>query len=125
MTPCGSRPRCQGSPAAGPCGERPARLPARASSRQAEMAVNLVNLENVRKAHGTTVVLDDVSLGVADGERIGVVGRNGSGKSTLLRVLAGDESVDTGRVTHTGGLTVGRLAQRDQLPDGASVSDAV
>ena len=70
------------------------------------MAVNLVNLENVRKAHGTTVVLDDVSLGVADGERIGVVGRNGSGKSTLLRVLADVERVDTGRVTHTGGLTV-------------------
>ena len=76
------------------------------------MAVNLVNLENVRKAHGTTVVLDDVSLGVADGERIGVVGRNGSGKSTLLRVLADAERVDAGRVTHTGGLTVGRERSR-------------
>ena len=89
------------------------------------MAVNLVNVENVRKAHGTTVVLDDLSLGVADGERIGVVGRNGSGKSTLLRTLAGDEVVDTGRVTHTGGLTIGRLAQRDQLPNDATVLQAV
>ncbi|HET7311895.1 MAG TPA: ABC-F family ATP-binding cassette domain-containing protein [Mycobacteriales bacterium] len=89
------------------------------------MAVNLVNLENVRKAHGTTVVLDDVSLGVADGERIGVVGRNGSGKSTLLRVLAGAERVDSGRVTQTGGLTVGRLAQRDDLPADATVLRAV
>ena len=89
------------------------------------MAVNLVNLENVRKAHGTTVVLDDVSLGVADGERIGVVGRNGSGKSTLLRVLAGIEAVDAGRVTQTGDLSVGRLAQRDDLDDNATVLTAV
>jgi ABC transport system ATP-binding/permease protein len=89
------------------------------------MAVNLVNLENVRKAHGTTVVLDDVSLGVADGDRIGVVGRNGSGKSTLLRVLAAAEVVDGGRVTHNGGLTVGRLAQRDQLPDDTVVLAAI
>src|SRR4051812_31235416 len=89
------------------------------------MAGNLVNLESVRKAHGTTVVLDDVSLGVADGERIGVVGRNGSGKSTLLRALAGDEPIDAGRVTHTGGMTVGRLAQRDQLSDDATVLQAV
>jgi len=89
------------------------------------VAVNLVNLENVRKAHGTTVVLDDVSLGVADGERIGVVGRNGSGKSTLLRVLAGIEAVDAGRVTQTGDLSVGRLAQRDDLDDNATVLTAV
>ena len=89
------------------------------------MAVNLVNLENVRKAHGTTVVLDDVSLGVADGDRIGVVGRNGSGKSTLLRVLAATEAVDSGRVTHTGGLSVGRLAQHDDLPESSTVLSAI
>jgi ATP-binding cassette subfamily F protein uup len=89
------------------------------------MAVNLVNLESVRKAHGTTVVLDDVSLGVADGERIGVVGRNGGGKSTLLAVVAGVEPVDTGRVTRTGGLTVGRLAQHDELMPDATVGQAV
>ena len=89
------------------------------------MPANLVNLETVGKAHGTTVVLHELSLGVLDGDRIGVVGRNGSGKSTLLRVLAGDEPADTGRVTHTSGLTVGRLGQRDSLPAGASVLEAV
>src|SRR4051812_4337064 len=125
MTRCGSRPRCRGSPSAARCAGPPGRSPAPGSSRRADMALNLVNVENVRKAHGTTVVLDDVSLGVADGERIGVVGRNGSGKSTLLRVLAGDEAVDAGRVTHNGGLTVGRLAQRDQLSDERTVLQSV
>jgi ATP-binding cassette subfamily F protein uup len=86
---------------------------------------NLVNLESVGKAHGTTQVLDAVSLGVADGERIGVVGRNGGGKSTLLAVMALDEPVDSGRVTHVGGLQVGRLAQHDQLPPGSTVLAAV
>ena len=52
------------------------------------MARNLVNLENVSKSYGTRTLLDGVSLGVADGDRIGVVGRNGDGKSTLLRLLA-------------------------------------
>jgi ABC transport system ATP-binding/permease protein len=86
---------------------------------------NLVNLESVDKAHGTTQVLDAVSLGVADGERIGVVGRNGGGKSTLLAVMALDEPVDSGRVTHVGGLQLGRLAQHDQLPPGSTVLAAV
>jgi ABC transport system ATP-binding/permease protein len=86
---------------------------------------NLVNLESVAKAHGTTQVLDAVSLGVADGERIGVVGRNGGGKSTLLAVMALDEPVDSGRVTHVGGLQLGRLAQHDQLPPGSTVLAAV
>jgi ATP-binding cassette subfamily F protein uup len=89
------------------------------------VATNLVNLEAVRKAYGTTVVLDDVSLGVADGERIGVVGRNGGGKSTLLRVVDGSEPADGGRVTRTGGLSVGRLGQHDALPATATVLAAV
>ncbi|HEX3907702.1 MAG TPA: ABC-F family ATP-binding cassette domain-containing protein [Mycobacteriales bacterium] len=86
---------------------------------------NLVNLESVSKAHGTTTVLDRISLGVADGERIGVVGRNGSGKTTLLAVLASEEPIDSGRVTHVGGLQVGRLAQHDRLVAGTTVLDAV
>jgi ATP-binding cassette subfamily F protein uup len=86
---------------------------------------NLVNVEAIDKAYATTVVLRDVSLGVADGERIGVVGRNGGGKSTLLGVLAAEEPVDAGRVTHTRDLTVGRLAQHDRLLPGTTVLQAV
>src|SRR3954470_4450800 len=87
--------------------------------------VNLVNVERVSKAHGTTVVLDDVSLGVAAGERIGVVGRNGGGKSTLLGVLTGSEEPDSGRVTRRGDLAMGVLDQSGSLPPGTTVRDVV
>ncbi|HEX2074976.1 MAG TPA: ABC-F family ATP-binding cassette domain-containing protein [Geodermatophilus sp.] len=87
--------------------------------------LNLVNLERVSKAHGTTVLLEEVSLGIAAGERIGVVGRNGSGKSTLLGVLTGREEPDSGRVTRRGDLAVGVLDQSGTLPPGATVRDVV
>jgi ATP-binding cassette subfamily F protein uup len=61
------------------------------------MAVNLVNVENVSKVYGTRALLDGVSLGVSEGDRIGVVGRNGDGKTTLIRMLAKLEESDTGR----------------------------
>ncbi|GAB3592782.1 ABC-F family ATP-binding cassette domain-containing protein [Angustibacter peucedani] len=87
--------------------------------------VNLVNLERARLAFGTRVLLDDVSLGVAAGDRVGVVGRNGGGKTTLLRVLAGRQDVDSGRVTHTGGLRVAVLGQDDELDPAATVRHCV
>ena len=87
--------------------------------------MNLVNLEAAAKAFGPRVLLDQVSLGVADGDRVGVVGRNGAGKSTLLAALAGPAltgpardghtELDAGRVTHAGGLSLGYLAQADEL----------
>jgi ATP-binding cassette subfamily F protein uup len=89
------------------------------------VARNLVNLENVSKSYGTRTLLDEVSLGVADGDRIGVVGRNGDGKSTLLRLLARAEAPDIGRVTHAGGLRVGVVAQHDDLPLDATVREIV
>jgi ATP-binding cassette subfamily F protein uup len=87
--------------------------------------LNLVNLERVHKAHGTTVILDDVSLGVAAGERIGVVGRNGGGKSTLLSLMTGTDEPDSGRVTRRGDLAVGVLDQSGTLPPGTTVRDVV
>jgi ABC transport system ATP-binding/permease protein len=77
--------------------------------------VNLVNLESATKAYAPRVLLDRVSLGVAAGDRIGVVGRNGAGKSTLLATLAGRGELDSGRVTRAGGTSVGYLAQEDRL----------
>ena len=89
------------------------------------MARNLVNLEGVGKAYGTRVLLDDVSLGVGEGDRTGVVGRNGDGKSTLLRLLTRREPPDTGRVTHAGGLRVAQVGQRDGLDPTATVRSLV
>ncbi|MGH8791458.1 MAG: ABC-F family ATP-binding cassette domain-containing protein [Stackebrandtia sp.] len=89
------------------------------------MAVNLVNLETIGKAFPNRVLLEGVSLGVAAGERIGVVGRNGDGKTTLLSVLAKIEPVDSGRVTHSTGLRLGALSQRDDLDDDRTVRDQV
>ncbi|MFE3662022.1 ABC-F family ATP-binding cassette domain-containing protein [Streptomyces sp. NPDC059164] len=89
------------------------------------MAVNLVNVEQVSKVYGTRALLDGVSLGVSEGDRIGVVGRNGDGKTTLIRMLAKLEEADTGRVTHNGGLRLGVLTQHDSLDPEATIRHEV
>lgn len=86
---------------------------------------NLISVERASLALGTAQVLDDISLGVNSGTRIGVVGRNGGGKSTLLRVLLGVQAVDTGRVTRAGDATLGMLAQGDDLDPDATVRQVV
>jgi ABC transport system ATP-binding/permease protein len=77
--------------------------------------MNLISLERVAKAYGPRAALDGVSLGVNEGERIGVVGRNGAGKSTLLALLAGLTEPDSGRIARTSGLRAGYLPQGDGL----------
>ncbi|MFJ9811523.1 ABC-F family ATP-binding cassette domain-containing protein [Streptomyces sp. NPDC101158] len=89
------------------------------------MAVNLVNVESVSKVYGTRALLDGVSLGVSEGDRIGVVGRNGDGKTTLVRMLAKLEEADTGRITHSGGLRLGVLTQHDSLDPKATIRHEV
>ncbi|NYD43307.1 ABC-F family ATP-binding cassette domain-containing protein [Nocardioides panaciterrulae] len=86
---------------------------------------NLVNLERVSKAYGVRPLLTDVSLGVAAGDRIGIVGRNGDGKTTLLEVMTGLEEPDTGRVSRSRGLLIGYLHQGDELDDTHTVREAV
>ncbi|MEU5400994.1 ABC-F family ATP-binding cassette domain-containing protein [Streptomyces sp. NPDC005963] len=89
------------------------------------MAVNLVNVEAVSKVYGTRPLLDTISLGVSEGDRVGVVGRNGDGKTTLIRMLAKLEEPDTGRVTQSGGLRLGVLTQHDSLDPEATVRHEV
>ncbi|WP_193605668.1 ABC-F family ATP-binding cassette domain-containing protein [Nocardioides dongkuii] len=86
---------------------------------------NLLNLERVSKSYGVRPLLTEVSLGVAQGERIGIVGRNGDGKTTLLEVMTGIEEPDTGRVSKIRGLLVGYLHQGDELVDTHTVREAV
>ncbi|QKT10573.1 ABC-F family ATP-binding cassette domain-containing protein [Rhodococcus sp. W8901] len=86
---------------------------------------NLINLEQVSKSFGIKPLLDSVSLGVQEGERIGVVGLNGGGKTTMLEVLAGIEEPDSGRVSRVGGLRMAVVTQRGVLPEGSTVGDVV
>ncbi|OLT18799.1 glycerophosphodiester phosphodiesterase [Serinicoccus sp. CNJ-927] len=86
---------------------------------------SLVTLADAHLLAGTQVLLDEVSVGVLDGDRIGVVGRNGGGKTSLLSVLTGDRPLDAGRVIRTGDVTVGMLSQTDVLDPDAAVRQVV
>src|SRR3954454_1931220 len=78
-------------------------------------ARNLVNLKDVTKGYSSRTILDDVTLGISSGDRIGVVGKNGDGKSTLLRMVAGVEDPDSGKLTVAGGVHLALLGQGDNL----------
>jgi len=86
---------------------------------------HLLNVETVTVTHAARTLLDAVSLGLDDGDRVGMVGRNGDGKSTLLRVIAKRQQPDSGRVTHSRGLRVGMLSQTDDLEPSDTVRQAV
>ena len=85
----------------------------------------LLGCEKARVEFPTKTVLEDVSLGLDEGDRIGVVGKNGDGKSTLLSLLAGIIEPDEGRVIRTRGVRVGVLGQADMLSDDDTVEHAV
>lgn len=76
------------------------------------MARNLISIEKVSKAFDEAL-LNEVSLGISEGERIGIVGRNGGGKSTLLKLLAGIDQPDSGRITSANWARIGILHQVD------------
>jgi ABC transport system ATP-binding/permease protein len=86
---------------------------------------HLLGAETLRLEYPAKVVFDSVSLGVDEGDRIGIVGRNGDGKSSLLAMLAGQRQPDSGRVTVRGGVRIGMLGQADVLDDDATVAHTV
>jgi ATP-binding cassette subfamily F protein uup len=88
-------------------------------------ARNLVNLNAVEKGYGTRSVLEEVTLGISAGDRVGVVGRNGDGKSTLLRLIEGVEGPDSGVVTRARDLEAVLLAQGDELDGHETVRQAL
>lgn len=83
-----------------------------------------IGLEHVSLAFATKTIFTDVTQGVFEGDRIGIVGKNGDGKSTLLHLFRGTQEPDSGRVTKRGGLTFGMLDQRDPLDDNATIREA-
>jgi len=85
----------------------------------------LLTFDRVAKDYGTKPLLDDVSLVVEAGEKVGVIGANGAGKTTLLRLAAGAERPDHGRVLVAPGARVGWLPQRPEMDPALSVLDAV
>lgn len=85
----------------------------------------LLGCDHISLDYPTKRVMRDVTLGVYEGDRIGIVGRNGDGKSTLLSLLAGSIEPDDGRVTHRRGIAMGLLGQRDALADDDTVHHAV
>ena len=87
--------------------------------------LNLVSLEAVSRSYSGDPVLADVSLGVAVGDRIGVVGKNGGGKSTLLRLIGHLDEPDAGVVTHNADLRVGMLGQGDDLDPSRTIRQEV
>jgi len=86
---------------------------------------HLLGAEALHLEFPTRVVFDSVTLGIDEGDRIGIVGRNGDGKSSLLKMLSGTLEADAGRVTRRGGLRVGVLDQTDGLDDAATIAHAV
>jgi ATP-binding cassette subfamily F protein uup len=89
------------------------------------VARNLVNIEEVSKAFDIRALLERVSLGVSEGDRIGIVGRNGSGKSTLMKIIASVETPDQGRVTKANSVKIGLLSQVDKADPNSTVGDVV
>lgn len=86
---------------------------------------HLLGGEGLHLEYPTRTVFDNVTVGVAEGDRIGIVGRNGDGKSTLMAMLSGRTAPDAGRVTKRGGVTVGVLTQSDTLEDEATVGHSI
>jgi ABC transport system ATP-binding/permease protein len=86
---------------------------------------HLLGAENISITFGTRTILDGVTLGIEEGDRIGMVGRNGDGKSTLMRLLAQRYTPDSGRVTHRRDLNVGYLDQSDVLAGELPVGEAI
>jgi ATP-binding cassette subfamily F protein uup len=86
---------------------------------------HLLGAEGLHLEFPTKVVFDGVSLGIDEGDRIGIVGRNGDGKSSLLAMLAGRLAPDAGRVTVRSGVRVGVLDQADTLDDALTVAQSV
>ena len=84
---------------------------------------SILQIEEITKSFGDRVLFADVTLGIGEGEKIGLIAKNGAGKSTLLKILAGKEAADSGRVVMRGGVRMGYLEQEPVMNPDAAVID--
>lgn len=85
---------------------------------------SFLQIENLTKSYGDRLLFADVTFGINEGDKIGLIAKNGMGKTTLLRCIAGQESVDSGTGTFTSGLRMGFLEQSPQLDENLTVTEA-
>lgn len=85
---------------------------------------SFLQIENLTKSYGDRLLFADVTFGINEGDKIGLIAKNGMGKTTLLRCIAGQESVDSGTVTFTSGLRMGFLEQSPQLDENLTMTEA-
>ena len=83
--------------------------------------MNILNIEHVSKVCGEKTIFDDVSFGIQEGDKIGIIGINGTGKTTLLRMIAGVEEPDSGQIIKQNGIRLAYLSQHPSFPEGATV----
>ena len=83
--------------------------------------MNILNIEHVSKVFGEKTIFDDVSFGIQEGDKIGIIGINGTGKTTLLRMIAGVEEPDSGQIIKQNGIRLAYLSQHPSFPKGATV----
>lgn len=87
--------------------------------------MNILNIEHVSKIFGEKVIFDDVSYGIHQGDKIGIIGINGTGKTTILKIIAGLEEPDEGQVITQNGLRITYLPQNPEFPPNATILDYV
>ncbi len=87
--------------------------------------MNILNIEHIHKIYGDKVIFDDVSCGIQEGDKIGIIGINGTGKSTLLKMLADVEEPDLGQIVRQNGLRIAYMPQNPEFPEGATVASFV
>lgn len=87
--------------------------------------MNILNIEHVSKIYGEKKIFDDVSYGIHESDKIGIIGINGTGKTTLLRMIAGLEETDEGHIIKQNGLRITYLPQNPEFPEGATILNYV
>ena len=90
-----------------------------------EYSMNIINIEHIDKIFGDKVIFHDASLGIQQGDKIGIIGINGTGKSTLLKIIAGEEEPDTGEVIYQNGLKTLYLPQNPEFPGEGTLASYV